>query len=152
MPDKAAILNICCARNRPIWHQPFLDMDGSERHQVLRDGYLVVLPCTYDGPHTYDGAIDSLVAIQREPPVVRFTDTTNAGRQIARHLRRLRMVPGKVIQADRSSIVTSCGAAGPGFSLLTPTLLIDGLVENMKLRIIRLPVAGLSRERQMPRA
>ncbi|MEO1474253.1 MAG: LysR family transcriptional regulator, partial [Pseudomonadota bacterium] len=32
-----------------------------------------------------------------------------------------------------------------GFSLLTPTLLIDGMVENMNLRLLELPVAGLSR-------
>ena len=31
-----------------------------------------------------------------------------------------------------------------GFSLLTPTLLIDGLVENMPLRLCPLPVAGRS--------
>ena len=42
-------------------------------------------------------------------------------------------------------MVTSCVANGMGFSLLTPTLLIDGLVENMPLRIVPLPVRGLSR-------
>ncbi len=76
---------------------------------------------------------------------MRFGDTTNAGRQIAQHLRRLRFEPDKVVQADRSSMVTSCVSAGQGFSLLTPTLLIDGLVENMNLRLQELPVSGLSR-------
>jgi len=42
-------------------------------------------------------------------------------------------------------MVTSCVSAGHGFSLLTPTLLVDGMVENMKLRIAELPVAGQSR-------
>ena len=37
-------------------------------------------------------------------------------------------------------MVTSCVAQGMGFSLLTPTLLIDGLVENMPLRLCPLPV------------
>jgi DNA-binding transcriptional LysR family regulator len=50
-----------------------------------------------------------------------------------------------VLQADRSSMVTACVSNGMGFSLLTPTLLIDGLVEHMDLRIMPLPVAGLSR-------
>ena len=35
--------------------------------------------------------------------------------------------------------------AGLGFSLLSPTLLIDGLVEEMTLRLAKLPVIGLSR-------
>jgi hypothetical protein len=42
-------------------------------------------------------------------------------------------------------MVTSCVSAGQGFTLLTPTLLIDGMVENMNLRLMKLPVVGLSR-------
>ena len=42
-------------------------------------------------------------------------------------------------------MVTSCVSSGQGFSLLTPTLLIDGLVENMNLKLQNLPVSGLSR-------
>lgn len=122
-----------------ITSNPFLDMDGLERHHILTERYLLVLPETYKGP------TDSLEAIQSHLPLVRFGDTTNAGRQIAQHLRRLRFEPGKVIQADRSSMVTSCISTGQGFSLLTPTLLIDGLVENMSLRLKELPVSGLSR-------
>lgn len=122
-----------------ITSNPFLDMDGLERHHVLSEKYLLVLPERYDGP------TDSLEAIQRRLPLVRFGDTTNAGRQIAQHLRRLRFESKRVIQADRSSMVTSCISSGQGFSLLTPTLLIDGMVENMKLRLLELPVSGLSR-------
>lgn len=122
-----------------ITSNPFLDMDGLERHHIMTEPYLLVLPEYYEGP------TDSLEAIQAKLPLVRFGDTTNAGRQIAQHLRRLRFEPGRVIQADRSSMVTSCVSAGQGFSLLTPTLLIDGMVENMRLRIVELPVSGLSR-------
>ena len=122
-----------------ITSNPFLDLDGLERHPVLSEAYLLVLPTTYDGP------TNSLEAVQERLPLVRFGDTTNAGRQIMQHLRRLKFEPDRVIQADRSSMVTSCVAQGMGFSLLTPTLLIDGMVENMPLRVVPLPVAGLSR-------
>lgn len=122
-----------------ITSDPFLDMDGLERHDILKEDFLLVLPGDYGGP------TDSLEAIQWHLPLVRFGDTTHAGRQIAQHLRRLRFEPGKVIQADRSSMVTSAVSAGLGFSLLTPTLLIDGMVERMRLRLMRLPVVGLSR-------
>ena len=114
-------------------------MDGLERHHILTEPYLLVLPQDYKGP------TDSLEAIQMQLPLVRFGDTTYAGRQIAQHLRRLRFELGRVIQADRSSMVTSCVSAGQGFSLLTPTLLIDGMVENMNLQVLKLPVSGLSR-------
>ncbi|MEM7191231.1 MAG: LysR family transcriptional regulator [Pseudomonadota bacterium] len=122
-----------------ITSNPFLDLEGLERHPVITEAYLLVLPRDYKGP------VDSLEAVQEQLPLVRFSDTTNAGRQITQHLRRLRFEPGRVVQADRSSMVTSCVASGMGFSLLTPTLLIDGLVENMPLRILPLPVRGMSR-------
>ncbi len=61
------------------------------------------------------------------------------------HLRRLKFVTERVLQADRSSMVTACVSTGMGFWLLTLTLLIDGLVEHMDLRILSLPVAGRSR-------
>ncbi len=122
-----------------ITSNPFLDMDGLERHHILKEDFLLVLPEDYDGP------TNSLEAIQQKLPLVRFGDSTHAGRQIAQHLRRLRFEPDKVIQADRSSMVTSCVSSGQGFSLLTPTLLIDGMVENMKMRLMKLPVVGLSR-------
>ncbi len=122
-----------------ITSNPFLDLDGLERHLILTEAYLLVLPSQYDGP------VESLEAVQARLPLVRFADSTYAGRQIMQHLRRLRHEPRRVIQADRSSMITSCVAQGMGFSLLTPTLLIDGMVENMPLRIEPLPVAGLSR-------
>ncbi|WP_127115585.1 LysR family transcriptional regulator [Shimia sediminis] len=122
-----------------ITSNPFLDLDGLDRHPILTEAFLLVLPASYSGP------TDSLEAVQERLPLVRFADSTNAGRQIMQHLRRLRFEPRRVIQADRSSMVTSCVAEGMGFSLLTPTLLIDGLVENMPLRLLPLPVVGLSR-------
>lgn len=122
-----------------ITSNPFLDLDGLERHTILTESFLLVLPDSYDGPD------DDLDAIQQRLPLVRFADSTAAGRLIMQHLRRLRFEPDRVIQADRSSMVTSCVSAGMGFSLLTPTLLIDGLVENMALNIRPLPVTGLSR-------
>ncbi|MEM7073531.1 MAG: LysR family transcriptional regulator [Pseudomonadota bacterium] len=122
-----------------ISSDPFLDLEGLERHPILTEAFLLVLPQDYAGP------TDSLDAVQERLPLVRFADSTYAGRLITQHLRRLSFEPRRVIQADRSSMVTSCVAQGMGYSLLTPTLLIDGLVENMPLRVVRLPVAGLSR-------
>lgn len=122
-----------------VTSNPFFDLDGLERHDILTESFLLVVPAGYQGP------THSLEAVQANLPLVRFSDTTHAGRLIMQHLRRLKFEPERVIQADRSSMVTSCVSGGMGFSLLTPTLLIDGLVENMPLRVLPLPVAGLSR-------
>ena len=118
---------------------PVLDLDGLERHPILTESVLLVLPPDNTGPD------DSLDAIQSQLPLVRFCDTTYAGRLIMQHLRRLRFEPDRLIQADRSSMVTSCVSHGVGFSLLTPTLSIDGMAKNTAMRIPPWPVAGVSR-------
>ncbi|WP_338549882.1 LysR family transcriptional regulator [Roseovarius phycicola] len=122
-----------------ISSNPFYDMDGLERHSVLQEAFLLVLPGDYAGPQ------DRLDDILTTLPLVRFADTTSVGRQTEQHLRRLKLNIPRVIQADRSSMVTSCVAQGLGFTLLTPSLLMDGFVEQMPLQVRPLPVAGLSR-------
>lgn len=122
-----------------ITSDPFYDMDGLERHPVLQERYLLVLPANYTGPH------DDLSAILERMPLVRFADTTSVGRQIEQHLRRLKLRAPRVIQADRSSMVTACVADGAGVTFLTPTLLIDGFVERMALDVLPMPVAGMTR-------
>ncbi|WP_306115816.1 MULTISPECIES: LysR family transcriptional regulator [unclassified Roseovarius] len=122
-----------------ITSDPFYDMDGLERHPVLQERYLLVLPGDYTGPR------DDLAAILKRMPLVRFADTTSVGRQIEQHLRRLKLRPPRVIQADRSSMVTACVASGAGVTFLTPTLLIDGFVERMQLQVLPMPVAGMTR-------
>lgn len=118
---------------------PFYDMDGLERHDVLTEAFLLVLPGSYDGP------ADRIEDVLARLPLVRFADTTSVGRQTEAHLRRLKLNVPRVIQADRSSMVTACVAKGMGFTLLTPSLLIDGFVEQMPLYIRPLPVAGMAR-------
>lgn len=122
-----------------ITSNPFYDMEGLERHLVLQEAFLLVIPERYRGP------VDSLSAVQQRLPLIRFADTTSVGRQVTQHLRRLRLEPQQVIQADRSSMVTACVCSGMGFTLLTPTLLIDGFVEHMPLRVLPLPAARLTR-------
>ena len=114
-------------------------MDGLERHPVLQERYLLVLPKGYTGPR------DDLGTILKRMPLVRFADTTSVGRQIEQHLRRLKLRPPRVIQADRSSMVTACVASGAGVTFLTPSLLIDGFVERMELDVLPMPVAGMTR-------
>ena len=80
-----------------ITSNPFYDMDGLERHPILQEAFLLVLPEKYRGP------TDSLNAVQSRLPLIRFADSTSVGRQITQHLRRLRLKPQQVIQADRSS-------------------------------------------------
>ena len=114
-------------------------MDGLERHEVLTESFLLVLP------QCYRGSARNLSDILDNLPLVRFAASTNVGRRIEQHLRRLKLTVPRVIQADRSSMVTACVAEGLGFTILTPSLLIDGFVERMPLTLKKLPGAGFSR-------
>jgi len=122
-----------------ITSNPLYDMDGLERYSILKESFLLVLPKSYDGPTS------NLEEIFKRLPLVRFASTTSIGRRTEQHLRRLKLQAPRVIQADRSSMVTACVARGMGCTLLTPSLLIDGFVERMPLNIRPLPIAGISR-------
>jgi len=122
-----------------ITSDAFYDMDGLERHEVLKERFLMVLPAGYRGP------AGALAEILQHLPLVRFAATTSVGRRTEQHLRRLKLTAPRVIEADRSSMVTACVAQGLGFTILTPSLLIDGFVERMPLKIMPLPAAGFSR-------
>lgn len=122
-----------------ITSDPLYDMDGLERRPILTETFLLVLPQDYDGP------ADSLASLLQHLPLVRFAGTTSVGRRIEQHLRRLKLDAPQIIQADRSSMVTACVARGMGFTVLTPSLLIDGLVERMPLAIRPVPGPGFTR-------
>lgn len=122
-----------------ITSDPLYDLDGLERHPIMTESFLLVLPQSYRGPTT------SIGELLQNLPLIRFAATTNVGRLTEQHLRRLKVRTPRVIQADRSSMVTACVARGMGFTFLTPSLLIDGFVEQMPLNIRPLPITGFSR-------
>jgi DNA-binding transcriptional LysR family regulator len=65
--------------------------------------------------------------------------------RIDQHLSRLRIEIPRSLDGDRSSVVMAPVASGMGFTILTPTLLIDGLAEGMEVDVHPLPFAGFSR-------
>ena len=123
-----------------VTSDPFFDIEGLTRHPVLTEQFLLVTPKGYDGP------VDDLFQLAKTLPLVRFSRETPAGMRIDQHLRRLRLELPRAIDGDRSSVVLAPVAAGIGFTLLTPTLLIDGLAEGMEIETHKLPIAGFARE------
>ncbi|MEM7026035.1 MAG: LysR family transcriptional regulator [Pseudomonadota bacterium] len=116
------------------------DLEGLTRHPILTESFLLVTPKSYRGP------IDDLSRLAKTLPLVRFARETQVGIRTDQHLRRVRLELPRAIEGDRSSVVMAPVAAGLGFALLTPTLLIDGLAENMPIAIHELPLPRFSRE------
>ena len=123
-----------------ITSDTLIDIDGLVRYPVLTERYLLVVPANYGG------AVDDLAALSRELPLVRFSRNSMVGQQVDQHLSRLRLDLPRELEGDRASIVLGAVAAGMGFTLLTPTLLIDGFMEAMSLAVHPLPVVSFSRE------
>lgn len=123
-----------------ITSDAFFDLDGLSRHHVLSEQFLLVTPRGHPGP------FDDLEQLGHSLPFVRFSRETPVGVRIDQHLRRVRLELPRSFEGDRSSVVMAPVAAGLGFTMLTPTLLIDGLAEGMEIDIHRLPIAGFARE------
>jgi DNA-binding transcriptional LysR family regulator len=117
-----------------------IDLDGLVRYPILRERFLLITP------QAYRGQTSDLTALAQQLPLVRFSPSTPVGRRVDQHLRRIRLELPRSIDADRASMVLASVAANRGFTILSPTLLIDGFVEGMKLNIKPLPIAPFSRE------
>lgn len=117
-----------------------IDLDGLVRYPIIRERFLLITP------KGYRGQTNDLIDLSKQLPLVRFSPSTPVGRRVDQHLRRIRMELPRSIDADRASMVLASVSANRGFTILSPTLLIDGFVEGMKLDIRPLPIPGFSRE------
>ncbi|MCP4335874.1 MAG: LysR family transcriptional regulator [Gammaproteobacteria bacterium] len=122
-----------------VTSQAFYDLDGLARHPLLDEAFLLVLPPGHD---QFDGDLERLA---RHLPMVRFSPSTPVGLLVDQHLRRCSIHIERCIDADRTTMIMSTVAAGRGFCILTPTLLLDGIIEGMSLSIRELPIKPLRR-------
>ncbi len=126
-----------------VTSQAFYDLDGLARRRILDESFLLLLPPGYDN---YDGDLERLAA---ELPMVRFSASTPVGILVDQHLRRCGVHLERWLDADRTTMIMAAVAAGQGFSILSPTLLLDGIIEGMKLEVETLPLKPLTRSIQL---
>jgi DNA-binding transcriptional LysR family regulator len=122
-----------------VTSEPVIDHSNFETHPIVNEPFFLILPSKYKGD------VDDVEAISKELPFIRFSAAAPVGRRTDQHLQRLRLNLPRVMEADRSSMVVAGVSAGRGFAVLSPSLLIDALVEGMPLRIVPLPFAGFRR-------
>ncbi len=116
------------------------EIDGLTHYPIMRERFLLVVPKHHPGP------FDDLEELAKTLPMVRFIREAVVGMRTDQHLSRVRVNLPRFIEGDRASIVMAPVAAGMGFSLLTPTLLLDGLAEGMEIDVHPLPFSGFHRE------
>ncbi len=115
------------------------EVDGLVRFPVITERFMLVVP------KGFDGSVSDINRLARKLPFICFSRETPVGMRIDQHLSRLRIEIPRYLDGDRSSVVMAPVASGMGFTILTPTLLIDGLAEGMEVDVHPLPFAGFSR-------
>jgi len=123
-----------------ITSNPFYDMDGLARYPILEESFLLVLPPGY---REFDGDLEKL---SLQLPMMRFSASTPAGILVDQHLRRCQVKIERFLDADRTTMIMAAVEAGYGFSILSPTLLLDGIIEGMALSVHKLPLTPIRRE------
>lgn len=116
------------------------DNAGLERHDILSEPHLLVLPATYTGP------ADDLAALSHSLDFIRFSARSHTGRQIEQHLRRLRLEPPVRLEFDSSDSVLAMVAGGLGWALATPLCILQGAHHLPQLRCLPMPRPTLRRQ------
>ncbi len=117
----------------------FYELEGLHRYPVLQEDFLLVLPEGH-------AEVSDLSQIDQSLSLIRFAAATPVGLLVDLHLRRCEVEFPRILEADRTTMIMAAVAAGQGFSILSPTLLFDGLLEGMPLSIQTLPIATLTRQ------
>ncbi|HZV20097.1 MAG TPA: LysR family transcriptional regulator, partial [Hyphomicrobiales bacterium] len=112
---------------------------GLERHPVVKERFFLALP------RSYTKEVDGLGRLAEDLDMVRFSSRTMLGRQIERHLRRLRIEVKGRVEFDNSDAVLAMVAGGLGWSLITPTCALLGRSFWPQLRFERMPDPALYR-------
>lgn len=114
--------------------------DGLERHALLTEPFVLVLPAQWTGP------LDNLRWLARRLDFVRYTPQSLIGQTIERHLRLNRLELPARLHLDNTFALLRLVDAGVGWTITTPLCLYQAGLDRLNVRIAALPIAPLSRE------
>jgi len=118
---------------------PLEDEANLERHEIVREPFVLVLPRHYIKP------VASISALAGDLDFIRFSARSLLGRQVERHLRRLRTEAQGHVEFDSSASILAMVAAELGFAILTPLCAMLATGYWPLLRIAPMPEPTLFR-------
>jgi DNA-binding transcriptional LysR family regulator len=125
-----------------ITSNPIYDVDGLERHMILREPFILLAPAAI-AQETSRFSLDELAA---RYPLIRYSARSTQGAQVERHLRRLGVHSPKVVEIDTSDTLVAMVAAGCGWAITTPLCYLQGRAHAAATVPARLPGPGFNRE------
>jgi DNA-binding transcriptional LysR family regulator len=131
---------LCREADIIISTDPLEDEDGLERYEILHEPFVILLP------QGYEGEVKLLSGVPARLDMIRYCAHSLIGKQIERHLRRLRVdAPGK-IEFDTSGAIMATIAGGLGWGLSTPLCLLQGIPYWQRLKFTPMPEPVLYRK------
>lgn len=114
--------------------------DGLERHSLLTEPFVLVLPGDWSGP------LDNLRWLARRLDFVRYTPQSLIGQTIERHLRLNQLELPARLHLDNTFALLRLVDAGVGWTITTPLCLYQAGFDRLKVHVAPLPIASLARE------
>ncbi|GHC17237.1 LysR family transcriptional regulator [Aidingimonas halophila] len=114
--------------------------DGLERHPVLGEPFVLVLPADWSGPK------DNLRWLTRQLDFVRYTPQSLIGQSIERHLRVNQLELPARLHLDNTYAVLGLVSAGAGWTITTPLCLYQAGLARLNVQIVPMPTPPLRRE------
>jgi DNA-binding transcriptional LysR family regulator len=113
--------------------------DSIERHALLREKYVVIVPA---GAVARDADLHDIVSCL---PFIRYTSRITSGQLIERHFRRLQLDLSPKFAFESPEDLISSVAAGYGWSVVAPSQLAHVPEYAAKIDTYLLPALGLAR-------
>ena len=117
------------------------DVDNIERHLLLEEPYVLLLPAGMAAPGTMAEFVDFAAA----HPLVRFSARSRTGLEVERYLRRLRLDLPRRQEFDTPGGVASAVAAGLGWAITTPLCVQEATLPAGRTTLHPLPGPQLTR-------
>lgn len=115
-------------------------MADLERHDVLREPHLVLVPARYTGP------VDDLATLAEHMDFIRFSVRSHIGLNVETHLKRLKIEPPYRMEFDNSDGLLAMVAAGAGWALATPLCVLQATHYLPHIRCLPMPRPVLHRQ------
>lgn len=122
-----------------ITSNPLSDLDGMERHEIIQDRFMLILP---------KGLVPRqlpLRDIAARLPMIRYSARTEAGRLIEQHIRRLRIDVPAGHTFDAPEDLFAMIGMGQGWAVTPATHIVHAVTQSMPVELRPLPRPALAR-------
>ncbi len=118
---------------------PLEEHPNIERYEILKEPFFIALPKDFAGDSV------NLPALAAQHDLIRFSARTMMGRQVGRHLERLKADTTGRLEFDSATAILAMVTAGLGWAVITPLCALLGRAFWSEVRFVPMPGPALHR-------